>query len=366
MKWYFPSWNGDIRIEVDPENPARTIITAIEPTADEERVLKSLASILHGKGWMKRKTLWYPNGKKKKTTDSTVVAASMLEIGTLMISHLKPGLATLTAIKMKDGTIEAMANSDKGILAWLTKLFGSKGEGSAEIGAVKDLADALEAGTAGDPNRSTKEEAKAIEKKEPEKAATVKRPTPSCPQCYVDAVEPATEVLLDFLDEEQHEQWAKDRSMIVTGGLTGHRYLLAHRSSEKAAKVGKICYDLDDGGVLHFHDHSVPPEEEILAAMLCLKFREPWLRNEATCLSETSTGMYMVGGCGGYDFVFKNPFGDGADGIADSNFIGELGSFVRGFLTTYENGAHALPADRNDPNAETLRAITRKLVNQYE
>ena len=198
-----------------------------------------------------------------------------------------------------------MANSDTGIMAWLTKLFGSGEKGSAEIGAVSELADVLEAATAGDPNRSTEEETKAIEKKKPEKAATVKRPTPSCPQCYVDATEPATEVLLSFLDEEQHHQWSKDRSMIVTGGLTGHRYLIAHRHSEKAARAGKICYDIDDGGVLHFHDHSVPPEEEILATKLILEHREPWLRNEATCLGMTSTGMYMPGGCGGYDFVFK-------------------------------------------------------------
>lgn len=350
MKWYFPSWNGDIRIEADPKNVSRTIITAIEPTVDEQRVLTALAKILHEKGWMKRKTLWYPNGKKKKKEDSTVVSASMLEIGTLMISHLKPGLATLTAIKMEDGTIQAMANSDKGVLAWLTKLFGSKKKGTAEIGAVSELADTLEAATKADPHRSTPEETKAVEKK-PEKAATVKRPTPSCPQCYVDAVKPATEVLLDFLDEEQHEQWMKTRSIFEYGGLTGHRYLLAHRHSRLAAKIGKICYDHDDGGVLHFHDNSVPPEEEILASMLCLKFRESWLRNEATCLGDTV-----------FDFVFKNPFGDGSDGVADSNFTGEIGNFIRGFLTTYEDGKHALAVDKADPAVAQARALINEIV----
>ena len=331
MKWYFPSWNGDIRIEADPENESRTIITAIEPTADEQRVLKSLAAILHKKGWMKRKTLWYPNGKKKKK-DETIVAASMFEIGTLMISHLKPGLATLTAIKMQDGSIEAMANSDKGILAWLKQLFGD--DGKAPIGTVEELADALEAGAKGDPLRSSPdEESKAVEKK-PDKAATVKRPTPSCPQCYEDAIAPATEVLLDFLDEEQHEQWRKTRTIFQYGGLTGHRYLLAHRHSRTAAKIGKIAYDHDDDAVLHFHDNTVPPEEEVLAAMLCLKFREPWLRNEATCLDAN------------FDFVFKNPFGNGSDGVADSVFTGEIGNFLRGFLMTFADGKYALPGDR--------------------
>ena len=349
MKWYFPSWNGDIRIEADPQNPSRTLITAIEPTADEQRVLQSLASILHQKGWMKRKTLWYPNGKKKKTQDQTVVAASMFEIGTLMISHLKPGLATLTAIKMQDGTVEAMANSDKGILAWLKRLFGNEG-GNAPIGTVKELADALESGSKGDPHRSTADEEPKTPKedKKPEKAATVKRPTISCPQCYEDAIQPATEVLLSFLDEEQHHQWMRDRSMVVTGHLTGHRYLLAHRHSEKAARAGKICYDLDDAGVLHFHDISVPPEEEILAAKLILEHREPWLRNEASCLGNNDES-------GSFDFVFKNPFGGYRDGVEDSIFTGEIGSFLRGFLMTYADGKYALPGD--EQTAKTVREL---------
>lgn len=147
-------------------------------------------------------------------------------------------------------------------------------------------------------------------------------------------VEPATEVLLSFLNEEQHEQWMKTRTIFEYGGLTGHRYLLAHRHSRVAARIGKIAYDHDDDAALHFHDHSVPPEEEVLAAMLCLKFREPWLRNEATCLG------------GNFDFVFKNPFGDGSDGVADSDFTGELGTFLRGFLLTFKDGEYALPEDR--------------------
>ena len=127
--------------------------------------------------------------------------------------------------------------------------------------------------------------------------------------------------------------------MIVTGHLTGHRYLLAHRHSEKAARLGKICYDIDDHGVLHFHDNSVPPEEEILAAKLILEHREPWLRNEAACLGNDD-------GSDGFDFVFKNPFGDGSDGVPDSVFTGEIGNFLRGFLMTFADGKYALPKDR--------------------
>jgi hypothetical protein len=74
--------------------------------------------------------------------------------------------------------------------------------------------------------------------------------------------------------------------------------------------------------VVHFHDWRVPPEEEILAAKLILEHREPWLRNEAT----------MLGGGKGHgpDLVFKNPFGNGWDGVPDSNATSNFGNFLRG------------------------------------
>ena len=101
------------------------------------------------------------------------------------------------------------------------------------------------------------------------------------------------------------------------GGLTGHRYILAHRASEIAAKNGKICFDADDRDVLHFHDQAVPPEEEVLAAMLVLQHREPWLRNEATCLGVR------------FSRVFKNPFGDHLDGVVDASLTKVVGAVAQ-------------------------------------
>ena len=145
-------------------------------------------------------------------------------------------------------------------------------------------------------------------------AATVQRPTPCCPRCIPGAVEPATEVLLSFLSDEQHESWSKDRCLIAVGGFTGVRYLLAHRHTARAQKIGRVCYSLDDEAVVHFHQTEVPPEEEILAALLILEQREHWLRNEATL----------------FDFNpdlgrFKNPFGDGGDGTWDAAVMDGFG-----------------------------------------
>jgi hypothetical protein len=131
--------------------------------------------------------------------------------------------------------------------------------------------------------------------------------------------------LLTFLNEEEHEDWAKERAIVVTGGLSGHRYLLAHRHSKTAAKIGRVCYDLDDRCVVHFHDNSVPPEEEVLGAKLILEHREPWLRNEATHFGRTNVR-------------FKNPFGDFYDGVADAMMTQQIGGFMHGLERAGRHG----------------------------
>jgi len=55
--------------------------------------------------------------------------------------------------------------------------------------------------------------------------------------------------------------------------------------------------------------------------MLILKFREPWLRNEATAL-------------GRHRYVFKNPFGDGGDGVRDSMWTYGIGATLLDWIGT--------------------------------
>ncbi len=274
MKWYFPSWNGDVRAEADGDS---TRITVVAPTANELAVLEKLDALLHRNKWLpKVRKLWDRDEKSAYRTgqsQTTLIEQPLSKVGPLLVELLKPGEQTLTAVQFKDGRVETVS-------------------GASAVDALAAKAE-QEAATA---------------------AASVKRPTPSCPNCYVDACGPATEVLLDFLSPDQHEDWARERAFVVEGGYTGARYLLAHRSSRHAARHGRICYDLDAETVVRFHDQRVPPEEEVLAAKLILEHREDWLRNEATLLNAPPGTLR-----------FKNPFGDAGDGIADADFTGRLG-----------------------------------------
>jgi hypothetical protein len=271
--WYIPSWNGDLRLEADGEV---TKLSIIKPTSAEVQVLGEMKKEFVDKNWIKPEDWKDPSRWRKR---EVTIAASIAEVGPIASKLMRPGEATLTAIVFKDGQVVTHNGAQ------------------AELEEV--VKEATESG-----------EAKA--------AATVPRPTPCCPQCFEDAVEPATEVLLTFLTPEQHASWAEDRTLLVEGGLTGTQYLLAHRNSNTAKKIGRICYDLDSENVVHFHNRALPPEEEVLSAMLILQHREDWLRNEATFFGSADAP------------IFKNPFGDMNDGVADAILCKAVAGFATG------------------------------------
>ncbi len=261
--WYIPSWNGDYRLEATEDGKCQ--LAVVDPTPAEKAVLKTFLKVARENGWTRSKRL---PGKKPLALDVTVSVA-----GLVLVAAALPEASTLTAVKFASGKLEVAT--------------GAKSE---EVAAL----------------------AKKAEGEKAEAAASVKRPTCCCPSCVPGAIGPASEVLLTFLDADQHEDWARERWIEVTGGVTGHRYVIAHRHSEPALEWKKITFDRDDEIVIHFHDVSVPPEEEVLSAKLILESEhEGWLRNEATTF-------------GGTD-VLKNPFGGIQDGVADAAFMSSLG-----------------------------------------
>lgn len=274
MKWFIPSWNGDLRLEPTKDSK-RSVLTIVRPTLREKEVLGEIFKVAKAKSWVddeEGKKDW--RGRRK-----VELAVSVEEAGPVVAKLMRPGAAVITAITFANGEL-VTHTGDSASLAEVAKDAAAKGATAA---------------------------------------ATVKRPTPCCPMCIPGAIEPASEVLLSFLTPEQHASWAKDRSFVAVGHLSGHRYLISHRHTKFAQSQGRMCYDLDSRAVVHFHDWSVPPEEEALAAKLIMEHREPWLRNEAT--------MFHV--YNGVDVVFKNPFGGITDGVWDASLTQGFGIGVR-------------------------------------
>jgi len=283
MKLYLPSWNGDMRLT---EGPDGSRLTLTDPTPQELVMAGNFLRFAAKKGWWDGVPPEEGKPYSGKAKDLPI-RVSIAKASKALIGVARPKDRTLTAVKFASGKMEVV-------------------EGATSK-SLKDIETVLE--------RAKKEESGGKEAA----AASVKRPTPSCPQCQPGAIGPASEVLLSFLSPKQHEQWAKERAILVEGHLSGHRYVIAHRHSQTAQKVGRICFDVDDKKVVHFHDWSVPPEEEVLAAKLVMEHAEPWLRNEATVLG------------GGTD-VYKNPFGDAGDGTESAGFAQGVGSALELYL----------------------------------
>jgi hypothetical protein len=284
MKLYVPSWNGDFRLESDGRDKTKLVLH--DPTPLERKIVGALLHQAGKKGWADKLPEVPYEGKDNEVPSLSI---GIEQASKLLIKLTRPKRQTLTAVQFSDGKLTTIEGADDKALA--------KIEETVAVAAATEI--------------SGKKEAKA---------ASVRRPTPCCPACVVGSVAPASEVLLSFLSEEEHASWSRSRSIIISGGLSGHRYLLAHRRSPLAAAAGKMCFDIDDGRVLHFHDDSVPPEEEVLAAKLILEHREPWLRNEATVLGGEPDRLRLR---------FKNPFGGFMDGTESSRLTSTIGEIFR-------------------------------------
>jgi hypothetical protein len=290
MRWYIPSFGGDFRLEPS-EDAGKCMLVIQRPTLGEIGILKKFLAKARKNAWTSDDLPKTDGGTYRAINTHLIeLATTVAKAGAALVKMTRPKDRTLTAVKFENGRLETAVGTDT---------------------AMDTLAE------------KSADSAKA--------AVSVARPTPCCPQCYEGAIGPATEVLAEFMTDEQHADWAKKRAMIVHGGYTGRRYLLAHRNSAIAAKIGKICFDVDAKLPLHFHDSFLPPEEEVLATKLILEHHEDWLRNEATLFNPRWAN-------GGYNCWspppdrFKNPFGDATDGLADAAMTSAIGGGVMGAL----------------------------------
>ena len=312
MRWFIPSWNGDVRLVPHKRLLERCVLIVHQPTPAERTALKAFQKTCKEKKWWKGAL-----GFSVTTSDKEIgfdLLAGVLDVGPALVRAMRgDNPATLTAIKFDTGDIETVAGTSIDLDAIARRLAKEAEEASTDKSATRAYREEKSAASPPSPMAPVATPPPpappppASQPPAPEAAVSVKRPTPSCPQCVEGAIEPASEVLLTFLSAEQHALWAVSRQIVVTGRRSGHRYLLAHRHSARAQYQGRICFDLEYQKGIHFHDSTVPPEEEVLAAKLILEHREDWLRNEATTFYST-------------DAKYKNPFGDISDGVADANF----------------------------------------------
>ncbi len=274
QRWYIPSTSGDYRLEAakDWKGSACCTLTVENPTPAEVEKLQAFLRTARDREWVGAKQ----NIGLVGVTNIKVVA-NIADAGALLVPATageNPGL--LTAVRSINGEVTATHSL----------------ESAAALSAAPE-ADA---------------------------AVTVRRATPCCPTPETAAEKRASEVLRAFCTGEQWASWQRHGYLLCTGRYTGHRYRIAHRHSPLAEKQGRICADLTDRAVLHFHDSLLPPPEEVLGAKIILEHRENWLRHQATCLSSRFTQ------------VFPNPLGPGImDGIPDARLLQVVGGAALGW-----------------------------------
>jgi len=295
MRWFFPSWNGDYRLEpVVPDatyreapgeplpNECRLVIT--EPTAAEREQLEAFLKVARAKGWTNQRL------RREGPSQSIAIKAPLTEAGAELLKASSPDPGTITAVVSTGGKVRVTEARDT--------------QATTELVSAKDAKD----------------------------AATVKRPTMCCPDCIPGSIAPASEVLLAFLNEAEHRSWARHRAIVVRGGTSGHRYVVAHRHSALAQRMTKVCWDLDENGLIHCYNWALPPEEEVLSIKLMLEHREGWIRNEASAL-----GMRRI--------KLKNPFGDFMDGTEDAGLLSDIGALATGRRVEYMSGVMGVVTD---------------------
>lgn len=264
-RWFIPSRSGDYRLEAEGET---SVLTVVDPTLQEVEHIQAFLGKARRRGWITGGGHVKIDGESRVCVSATVAEAAKV----LLVVTGNQQAGTFTAVKSAGGVVTAVAPL-------------------AEV------------------PRATEE------------AVTVRRPTPCCPEPHPAAEQRASEALRAFCFPEQWKDWTELGYLHCIGKYTGHRYRIAHRHGATAQAQGRICADLSDRAVLHFHDNLLPPPEEVLAAKLVLEHREDWLRNPSTCLSER------------FRQVFRNPLGpQGVDGVADARLvqgIGFLGMWAR-------------------------------------
>lgn len=221
MKIYFPSTFGDINIKTEGSHCQHVILTTTNLTVSEEETLKEILKKF------KSKVIKYDDILKYENEVFEISHTKIEDVHKFMIKKLKKNKATLTAIKLKDGKLELV------------------------------------------------DEIKPEHKEKADKGVTTEKPRRGCPMPSVTEQKEvrASEVLKEFLTQQQIDDFNKYRSFISIGNYTHHPYLVTSRWSPKVEEFGQV-YDLVHKHRVCTSCKEIPPSEEMLSMKLSVELNE--------------------------------------------------------------------------------------------
>lgn len=282
MRWFIPSWNGDVRFE--PAGDGKSSLVTADLTALERVIIAKWAEGAAKSGWIDEPTRVLLAGAPT-AIDALTVNAPVPVAAAAMAKLLRYNAkGVITAFSFAGGKVQVTeAMGVEKLPRWARK--------ATEALALPSQPAAPIAPAPPAPPPAP----------EPEAAVTVRRPSLSCPECLgkPERVRMACDVLWEFLDVDQRKEWKRKRAITAFGSLTGHAYRLHPRDSLGSVPYGRVAFDMDDRVILHNFAREVPPEEELLTVKLLLEHRENWLRvhGEVDPASRASPGT-----------IFDNPF----------------------------------------------------------
>lgn len=267
MLWYLPTLFGDIRLETLTQGDKTTTKVTICGLSPQERIAmqvllkRAQTPPPFGNAWANPEQCKGLDLDRTDVEQHLVLDALIVDVHKVLSKPLKPMRKQVSAVRFTDGRIEEITN--------------------ANIGLIVDAAGE-------ETSRSEKP------RRKPKAAVTVAQPVLGCPEPDFDEADVrATRVLEAFLTDEQREDYARHQQFLVTGGDTGHRYLLTSRHAPKARfklPSFQCVYDLDDERALCVHDWEVPAAEELLG--LAMHLQIPGLETYVNTLpSEAGHGL---------------------------------------------------------------------------
>ncbi len=235
--WFIPAESGDFRLERDPADPEKALLTIEEPTArDRDRLLPFLKTAVELK-WTESMPAIDLLGKTE-----VHLAVSLTEAGPVLAEDTEKDGSTWTAVRFTSGKILVV--------------------------------DGTELPTKGEPLA----------------AATIPEPKRGCP-APAHARRRASEVLRTFSTRPQWQTWERAGFMRLVGGTTGKSYRLYHRDEAAVRGLGHVLIDVSTGEEVCVWDDGVPAEEEALGVKLAVEHREPWLRGMAVAFEMRESGL---------------------------------------------------------------------------